>query len=46
MLSSSALSAAGFTGPLHYEANLDGQTPAERLESLEANYAQLVAMKP
>jgi len=39
-----ALSAAGFAGPLHYEANLDGQTPAERLESLEANYARLVAL--
>ena len=39
-----ALSAAGFSGPLHYEANLDGQTPAERLEFLEANYAQLVTL--
>ena len=42
----SALSAIGFTGPLHYEATLDGQTPAERLESLEANYVQLVTMMP
>jgi sugar phosphate isomerase/epimerase len=41
-----ALDAIGFTGPLHYEATLDGQTPAERLARLESNYAQLVAMMP
>jgi sugar phosphate isomerase/epimerase len=40
----SALDAIGFTGPLHYEATLDGQTPAARLASLEANYRQLVAL--
>lgn len=39
----SALSAAGFTGPLHYEAALDGQTPAERLAALEDNYRRLVS---
>jgi len=42
----SALSAIGFTGPLNYEANLDGQTPVERLAFLEANYAQLMAIAP
>jgi len=38
-----ALRAAGFSGPFLYEANLDGQTPAERLAFLEANYAQVTA---
>ena len=38
----SSLSEVGFTGPLHYEANLDGQTPAERLAFLEANYQELL----
>ena len=38
----SALSGVGFSGPLHYEAKLDGQTPAERLAFLEDNYSQLV----
>jgi sugar phosphate isomerase/epimerase len=41
-----ALRAVGFAGPLHYEAALDGQTPAERLASLTANYAALVARCP
>lgn len=41
-----ALREAGFAGPLHFEANLDGQTPAERLAFLEANYAQLLATLP
>ncbi len=38
----SALSAIGFAGPLHYEASLEGQTPAERLASLEDNFSQLI----
>lgn len=38
----SALKAAGFAGPLHYEAALDGQTPEERLAFLEANFSQLM----
>ena len=38
----SALSAVGFSGPLHYEARLDGQTPAERLAFLEVNFSQLM----
>lgn len=38
-----ALSDIAFPGPLHYEANLDGQTPAERLAFLEDNYARLMA---
>ena len=37
-----ALSAVGFSGPFHYEAALVGQTPAERLASLEANYSRLM----
>jgi len=41
-----ALSAAGFSGPFHYEAALDGQTPAERLAFLEANYLQLTEAPP
>ena len=40
----SALSRRGFAGPLNYEAHLNGQTPGERLASLEANYAQLIAL--
>jgi sugar phosphate isomerase/epimerase len=32
-----------FSGPFHYEATLDGQTPAERLAFLEDNYSQLVS---
>ena len=40
----SALNDVGFAGPLNYEARLDGQTPAERLESLERNYARLMAL--
>jgi len=39
----SALREAGFPGPFHYEASLDGETPAERLAFLEANYVQLVS---
>ncbi len=42
----SALSAIGFAGPFNYEAHLDGQTPAERLAFLEANYAPLLALVP
>jgi sugar phosphate isomerase/epimerase len=38
-----ALQDAGYTGPLHYEANLPGETPAERLAFLEANFAQLIS---
>jgi len=38
-----ALRDVAFPGPLHYEASLDGETPAERLAFLEANYAQLVS---
>jgi sugar phosphate isomerase/epimerase len=38
----SALDAAGYSGPIHYEADLDGQTPAERLAFLEANFSQLM----
>lgn len=40
----SALSAIGFAGPVNYEAHFDGQTPAERLAFLEANYARLMAL--
>ena len=36
------LSAVDFSGPLHYEVTLDGQTPAERLAFLEASFSQLV----
>lgn len=42
----SALRATGFSGPLHYEAALDGQTPAERLAFLEANFSQLMKASP
>ncbi|MBI2438028.1 MAG: sugar phosphate isomerase/epimerase [Lentisphaerae bacterium] len=42
----SALKATGFAGPLHYEAALDGQTPAERLVFLEANFLQLMKAAP
>jgi hexosaminidase len=42
----SALSNIGFAGPLHYEADLHGETPAERLAFLEANYSQLMALLP
>ena len=38
-----ALRAVGFSGPLHYEAKLDGQTPAERLAILDNNYSRLVS---
>lgn len=38
-----ALDAAGFCGPFHYEAALDGQTPSERLAFLEANFAKVIA---
>jgi len=37
-----ALREVGYTGPLHYEAGLDGQTPAEKLAFLSQNYAELV----
>ncbi len=37
-----ALGAAGFDGPFHYEATLDGQSPAERLAFLEANFSHLM----
>ncbi len=40
----SALRAIGFSYPLHYEANLDGETPAERLRFLEANYLRLMSI--
>ena len=36
-----ALRAASFSGPFHYEATLDGQTPMERLAFLETNFSQL-----
>ncbi len=38
-----ALADVHFTGPLNYEATLDGQTPAERLAFLEDNYSRLVS---
>ncbi|MBN1250347.1 MAG: sugar phosphate isomerase/epimerase [Anaerolineae bacterium] len=38
-----ALRDVGFPGPFHYEAGLDGETPAEKLAFLEGNYARLVA---
>ena len=38
-----SLRASGCSGPILYEATLDGQTPAERLACLEANFAQLMA---
>lgn len=37
-----SLVAVGFTGPLNYEANFDGQTPAERLALLENNFSELI----
>ncbi|MGD0092031.1 MAG: sugar phosphate isomerase/epimerase family protein [Planctomycetota bacterium] len=37
-----ALSAAGYSGPFHYEADLDGRTPAERLAFLERSFSQLM----
>jgi sugar phosphate isomerase/epimerase len=36
-----ALKDVHFPGPLHFEATLDGQTPAERLAFLEINFRQL-----
>jgi len=36
-----ALSDVHFSGPLNYEATLDGQTPAEKLAFLERNYIAL-----
>lgn len=36
-----ALREIHFSGPFHYEATLDGQTPAERLAFLEVNYSKL-----
>jgi len=39
-----ALQAAGFTGPFHYEAALDGKTPAEKLAFVQANYAQVMGL--
>jgi sugar phosphate isomerase/epimerase len=36
-----ALRDAGYTGPLHYEAELPGQKPAEKLAFLESNFTQL-----
>ena len=38
-----ALRTTGFSGPLHFEATLDGQTPGERLAFLETNFSQLVS---
>ena len=38
-----ALRDVHFSGPFHYEATLDGQTPAERLKFLEDNYSRLVS---
>jgi sugar phosphate isomerase/epimerase len=38
-----ALRDVHFSGPFHYEAILDGQTPAERLAFLEGNYSRLVS---
>ena len=38
-----ALREIGFEGPLHYEAFLDGETPAARLASLQENYARVMA---
>jgi len=38
----SALRAIRFPGAFHYEARLDGETPAERLAFLERNYAELM----
>ena len=39
----SALRTAGFSGPINYEAVLDGGTPVERLAFLEANFSQLIS---
>ncbi len=41
-----ALRATGFSGPLHYESALDGQTPVERLAFLETNFSQLMKASP
>ena len=37
-----ALREAGFSGPFHYEAALEGRTPAERLAFLERNFGQVM----
>jgi sugar phosphate isomerase/epimerase len=39
----SALRDAGFSGPFHYEAHLDGETAGERLAFLEDNYRQVMS---
>jgi sugar phosphate isomerase/epimerase len=36
-----ALLEVRFAGPFHYEAHLEGDTPAERLSLLESNYTEL-----
>ena len=36
-----ALLESDFSGPFHYEAKLEGDTPAERLAFLEGNYVEL-----
>lgn len=38
----SALNDIGFSGPLLYEANLDGETTMEKLAFLDTNYSQLI----
>ena len=40
-----ALREINFPGPIHYEANLDGQTPAEKLAFLQDNFVQLVELE-
>lgn len=39
-----ALKSVNFDGPFHYEASLDGQTPAEKLAFLQANYARVMGL--
>jgi sugar phosphate isomerase/epimerase len=36
-----ALGQIGYTGPFNYECNLPGETPAQRVHALEANFAWL-----
>jgi len=38
-----ALQDVGFSGPLNYEATLDGETPEEKLAFLEDNYTRLAS---
>jgi sugar phosphate isomerase/epimerase len=41
----SALHEVGYSGPLHYEADLEGNSPAEKLAFLEDNFAKLTMLQ-